>query len=61
MVNSEQLSSGGTQQLLLKLAEQLGQSSHELAKVAQQIAGLRQKLEQIERAAEQARRGDAEV
>ncbi len=59
-MSSEQPTPEGTQQLLLKLAEQLGHSSHELAKVAQQIAGLRQRLEQIERAAGQAR-GEAEV
>ncbi len=60
-MNSEQPSSEATQQVLLRLAEQLGHSSHELAKVAQQIAGLRQKLEQIEQAAEQTKVGDAKV
>ena len=60
-MNSEQPTPEATQQLLLRLAEQLGHSSHELAKVAQQIAGLRQKLEQLERAAGQAQPGDAKV
>jgi len=54
---------GGTQQQLLKLAEQLGACSHELAKAAQQIAGLRQRLEQIERTAAAAKpdAGNVEV
>jgi hypothetical protein len=57
---SSELTPEGTQQLLLRLAEQLAHSSHELAKVAQQLAGLRDRLERIERSTALPR-GDAEA
>jgi len=50
-VNSDDATRGGpaSQQQLLKMAEQISACSHELADLARQIAGLRKRLEQVER------------
>lgn len=61
-MSSENPAQWATHEILLKLAEQLGACSQELDQVAQQIAGLRERLEQIERSTEQVvSPGDAPV
>jgi ubiquinone biosynthesis protein UbiJ len=61
-VSSENPAQHYTYERLLRLAEQLGACSRQLDQVAQQIAGLRERLEQIERSTEQAAPpGNAEV